>query len=676
MGATRPNAVLFLLCLAAVAAAGCGGGGGGSAALPPVTPPTGGPSSAPASLVFSIAIPSGSGTSSAQRRARYISAGTKSATIAFGANRQTVNCTTMCVATLEASPGQQTFTASLYDQPNGGGNILSIGTTIATIVAGAQNVVSVSFGGVPAKLAVSLASASANAGSAAQIPVVVRAIDAAGYTIVGPEPYASAISVAVDDVSGATTLSRTTLTAPGDALTLNYNGAGSVSIVHVSASVPGIAVAAQSATLTIVPAAAKPSPTPLPTPPPQAGAFADHVRTHAYYGLNGINADVPAAYMAAHVDIVEDDGYTAPHADAFKRAGGKTAIAYTDPTYAAHCPPPFTAPAGKCGGQIANLIPSDESAYVHDATGARVHRFVDNYFQYQEVFNVGAASAQHAYAQMVASILAASPLLDGFEADDSGSPITSNGGVFGSSLYYNFNAIGVEIPDDGSWIAGESAMLAAAGKPLMINGGDSATWGPAYGGAFLDLPYVSSQQFEGCFNNAGNYLYTDAENKFAKEEDGLIAVVAHRKSAVCFPTGDTSPAHRIYAYAAWLLTYDPMYSVYETDVPMSDGEALYPETLLVPAQPRATATEIGQLRQGGVFVREFAACAIAAVPIGPCAAVVNSSAGATAAVPALSTAYGHQIVLDPQSHYHGGKANVVAGVPASLAPGTAAILVR
>jgi hypothetical protein len=626
--------------------------------------------------VFSIAIPSASGTSSAQRRARYISAGTKSATIAFGANRQTVNCTTTCVATLIASPGQQTFTAALYDQPNGSGNVLAIGATTATIVAGAQNVVSVAFGGVPAKLAVSLASASASAGSAAVIPVVVQVIDAAGYTIVGPEPYANAIAVVSDDSSGATTLSRSTLSAPGDALTLSYNGSATVAAVHISASVPGASVAAQSATLTIAPAAAKPSPTPLPTQPPQAGTFPDHVRTHAYYGLNGINADVPASYMAAHVDIVEDDGYTAAHADAFKRAGGKTAIAYTDPTYAAHCPPPFTAPAGKCGGQIANLIPNDESAYVHDATGARVHRYNDPYFQYQEVFNVGAPSAQHAYAQMVASILAASPLLDGFEADDSGSPITSSGGVFGSSLYYNFNAIGVEIPDDAAWIAGESAMLAAAGKPLMINGGDSATWGPAYGGAFLDLPYVSSQQFEGCFNNAGNYLYTDAENKFAKEEDGLIAVVAHHKSAVCFPTGDTSPAHRMYAYAAWLLTYDPMYSVYETDVPMSDGEALYPETLLVPAQPRATATEIGQLRQGGVWVREFAGCAIASVPIGPCAAVVNSSPSASAAVPALSTAYGHQIVLDPQSHYHGGKANVVAGVPASLAPGTAAILVR
>jgi hypothetical protein len=185
-----------------------------------------------------------------------------------------------------------------------------------------------------------------------------------------------------------------------------------------------------------------------------------------------------------------------------------------------------------------------------------------------------------------------------------------------------------------------------------------------------------SQQFEGCYNNGGNYLYTDSENKFAREANGMLAVMARHKSAVCFPTGDNSPAHRMYAYAAWLLTYDPVYSVYETDVPLSDNVALYPETQIVPAQPRATATDVAQLRSGGVYVREFAACGIAGVAVGPCAAVVNSSPGATAAVPALSTAYGHQIVLDPQSFYHGGKANAVAGAPSSLAPATAAILVR
>jgi hypothetical protein len=665
MGANRPNAFLFSLCFTAFAAAGCGGGGGSTSATPPVTPPTSNGSSSTASLLFTIAIPGAVGGSSAQRRPRYISAATKSAAIAFGASRQTVNCAATCSATLVANPGTQTFTISLYDQPNAAGNLLSTGTTTTTIVAGAQNSISVAFGGVPATLAISLGSASTSAGSAAQIPVVVQALDAAGYTIVGPEPYANPIAVSSDDRSGATALSRATLMAPGDAMTLAYNGAATLSAVHLSASVPGTGVPAQSATLTIAAA-----------PPPPSGTFPDHVRTHAYYGLNDINSAVPAVYMAAHVDTVEDDGYAAQHADAFKRAGGKMAIAYTDPTYAAHCPPPFTAPAGKCGGQIANLIPSDESAYVHDATGARIHRYNDPYFQYQEVFNVNAPSMRAAYTQMVASILAHSPLLDGFEADDSGSPLTGPDGVLGSNLYGGFNAAGVEITSDEQYITGASAVLAAAGKPLMINGGDPRGTGPAYGGRFLDLPFVYAQQLEGSFNNSGGYLYSDVDNKFAREENALLAVTARHKQAVAFPTGDNSPAHRLYAYAAWLLSYDATYSAYETNVPLSDGIALWPETQLVPTLPAFTPTDIAQLKRGGVYVREYAACAVATKPIGPCAALVNSSPSATVAVPALSLAYGQHIVLDPQSHYHGGKANVVAGAVTSLAPVTAAILVR
>ena len=415
---------------------------------------------------------------------------------------------------------------------------------------------------------------------------------------------------------------------------------------------------------------------PAPVPDPNAWRLVPHVRTLAYYGLNGVNADVPAAYMAAHVDMVEDDGYTAQHADAFKRAGGKFAIAYTDPTYAAHCPPPFTPPAGRCEGQIAKLVANDEHAFIHDASGARIHRFNDPYYQYQEVFNVASPAVQHAYAQTTASILKASPLLDGFEADDSGSPFTGGNGVLGSNLYGEYSGRGVEIHSDDEYFAAASAMLAAAGKPIMINGGDPVTWGPAYRGRFLRLPFVFGQQFEGCFNNEAHYRYTEVDDKFRREENGLLAVQAFRKLALCFPTGDTTPPHRLYAYAAWLLAYDPRYSVYMMNVPQSDGPALYPETELVPLAPRRTPRAIDELRAGGTFVREFGACAIAGRPIGPCAAVVNASSRTSAAVPRLSIAYGRHVELDAQSMYHGGKARVANGAPSELAAESAAVLVR
>jgi hypothetical protein len=399
-----------------------------------------------------------------------------------------------------------------------------------------------------------------------------------------------------------------------------------------------------------------------------------HVRTHVYYGLNDVNADVPAAWMAHHVDSVEDDGFEAQHALAFKRAGGQFAMAYTDPTYVPHCPPPFVPPAGMCEGPIGNLVARDESAWVHDARGTRVHRFVSARFQYQEILRVGSPSARRAYARTTAAILAKSPLLDAFEADDSGGTITSGDGRFGSNLWGDFSAPGVEFRSDEEWIAGEALMLAAAGRPVMLNGADP-NWQPAYGGKFLDLPFVVGQQFEGCFNNGGGYRYTERDDAFRKEANGILAVQAHHKSAYCYPTGDTSPEHRLYAYAAWLLVFDPHWSVYEMEVAQSDGHALYPETELVPRDPARTANTVDDLRDGGAYVREFGACTISGRAIGACASVVNADSRATAALPRLRRAYNAHVELDARSLFAGGAARVARGVPQSLPPATAAILV-
>jgi hypothetical protein len=448
-------------------------------------------------------------------------------------------------------------------------------------------------------------------------------------------------------------------------------------LVLVSSSLAAVAALGAVAAHHGTAGAAGPPPMPRAAPPPDPSAWhlVRHVRTQAYYGLNDLNADVPPAFMARYVDIAEDDGYTAEHADRFKRAGGAAAIAYTDPTYAAHCPPPFTPPAGKCEGQIAKLVATDERAFVHDASGARVHRFNDPYFQYQEVFNVTQPVVWRAYAAQTADILRHSPLLDGFEADDSGSPFTGTDGKLGSNLYEYYSGFGVEIRSDEEYIAGATAMLRAAGKPLMINGGDPRGTGPAYGGRFLDLPFVTSQQHEGCFNNGGRYLYSDKDDKFRREQTSLLTVMSHRKSAVCYPTGDTTPPHRLYAYASWLLTYDPRYSVYLMAVKQSDGEALYPEIELVPLLPRQTPGSIDDLRRGPLYVREFGACAIGGSSIGSCAAIVNPS-DQVVPVPSLAVKYARHVALDPQSLYHGGKARAENGAPAALAPQTATILVR
>jgi hypothetical protein len=649
--------------------------------LPPAASNPGAPLNlAPAAVAFTIAIPTA--TSSFKRAARYVSAATKSLVVTTDVQQHaTVNCTTVCSGTMQVTPGQHTFVLALYDMPDGAGHMLSTGTTPATIVANQPNQVLVTFGGVVASVAVTLNPATLHAGTPADAAVTVVAKDAAGYAIVGSDAFVQPVTLANGDTSGATTLSTTTLTSPGTPVTLHYTGAA-LANAQVIATVPNTAVNAASATLTVTAAAPPPAtPTPAATPPatptpaataPPAGSFPDHVLTHAYYGLNNINRDIPASWMAAHVDIVEDDGFTADHALLFKRAGGKFAMSYTDPMYVPYCVPPFTEPAGTCQGPVGNLVQNDPTAWIHDATGARIKRQETRNTYYQEMLNITSASAQSAYAATTKAIMQANPMLDGFEADDSGGEFTIAGRGLGSNYYSGFGN-GAEIPSDDAFIAGEKAMLAAAGKPVMINGASPAQ-GPAYNGAFLDLPYVFGQQFEGYINNNGGYLYADGQ--FSQEENGVLAVQAHRKWAMVMPSGDTAPAKRLYTYAAWMLVYDPTYSVFNMEVVQSDGYSLYPETQLVPLQPAATANgDVAQLKRGGVYVREFGACAIAAQPIGPCAAVVNASGSASAAVPALS-GYAHQIALDAASLYTGGKARVISGTPTSLGPTSGAIFVR
>jgi hypothetical protein len=115
-------------------------------------------------------------------------------------------------------------------------------------------------------------------------------------------------------------------------------------------------------------------------------------------------------------------------------------------------------------------------------------------------------------------------------------------------------------------------------------------------------------------------------------------------------------------------------TVYASTVPQSDGNAIFPETQLVPAAPLASASAIAQLQKGSLYVREFSVCAIGAVRIGSCAAVSPSSS-ATATIPTLTQGYTSVVVLDAASLYGGGKARIVSGLPATLPPKTAAILV-
>ncbi|MDQ6941132.1 MAG: hypothetical protein M3169_01295 [Candidatus Eremiobacteraeota bacterium] len=618
-------------------------------------------------MAISIAIPTATAISS-RRRTRYVSAGTKSATVSFGSSQQMTNCTATCSLVFSVTPGSVTFAIRLYDDVNGTGHLLSTGQTTTTISANQSNTVNVTFVASVASVSIALGSAAVTAGIPATIPVTVTAKDAAGYTIIGSDPYETPIALSLD-AAAAAALSTAAVSAPTSTVALAYNGNTSISSVRISANVPGTSLTA-AATLNVQPAAS--------TPPPSApapGSVPNHITTYYYYGINGINASIPAAWMAAHADYAEDDGDKVAHATAFKQAGGKYTVSYTDPAYVPYCFAPFSGPSATCRGAIGKDI-VDESAWFHLADGTRVRRYVDEHFGYQEALNPASAAVQDAYRKTTQAILANGPI-DYFFADDAGSVYLGPDGTQMSGWFWGFNGPAVEITTDAQFIAANRKLLAAAAKPIILNGLTPYTMSPSYNGAWLDSPNVAAQNYESCYADDTG-VAGDHSARWVNQSNSLLATFTHRALGVCMLMATPTPANRVYAVASWWMTYNEQYSViapYPAQ-PLPDGFTVVPEFEIVPRRPLTSASsDIAALRSAnGAYVREFAACYQAGAPIGPCAAVVNPTS-ASVTLPRLTGQYTGALAVDDKSMYSGGKATWGGTVPATL-PALSALVLR
>jgi hypothetical protein len=402
-----------------------------------------------------------------------------------------------------------------------------------------------------------------------------------------------------------------------------------------------------------------------------------HVLTFQYYhqsfGSVRVNDKLSPQYMAQHADFVETSGFDNENLNAFKAAGGRYGLAYIDPTFVPYCVPPFTPPAGACAGQIGNLNPA-ESAWFHDSSGARINRGDTYTKQYQEFLNPGSPAARKAIVAWMNGYLQKSPRLDFFFSDDSGSTFNGPKGTPSSGAFYGFNASGVEIRDEKAWIAAENAMLSAAPRKLIINGGD--LFRPAFDGAFLKNPNVAGSNHEGCFSSAyyGGRVDNSRGGLWQQQADGLLADRPFGKFSVCMMTGAPTPDTRTYALASWWLTYDPRFSVAAPVAPDAAGNTIFPEFDIVPTQPSSSAgAHVSDLARGATYVREFANCYQWGVSIGACAAIVNPTQSAQP-VPKLKRRYARVLVLDSNGSATGGRAYWRTGATGTLGPVSALIL--
>ncbi len=259
MSRTTPSTrtPLSLLSLSALLAA-CGGG---ASAPPQQLVPTIS-SKSEGAVALSIRIPTQKGASSNLHHRQYVSPATQSLALTITQSGATVlqesvglttsnpSCTTSagtttCALTFPIEAGSYLGTISTYDGAvvagSATGHLLSQGQSLAIAVVGGQtNEITLTLDGVPASISIAPASGSTITGtqsagfivpSSAQ-PLLVNALDADGYTIVGPGTPTFTAQVSP---STGYTLTQPTVGAPNE-ITLAASGSAAAATITVTAA--------------------------------------------------------------------------------------------------------------------------------------------------------------------------------------------------------------------------------------------------------------------------------------------------------------------------------------------------------------------------------------------------------------------------------------------------------
>lgn len=181
---------------------------------------------------------------------------------------------------------------------------------------------------------------------------------------------------------------------------------------------------------------------------------------------------------------------------------------------------------------------------------------------------------------------------------------------------------------------------------------------------------------ENCYVRPGTSNLQPSGQVWQTVENTELLMAAQQRTFFCYADNwqyqSSDPVAlqlRYYAYASFLLTYDPGSSVFWEAFLTPSGFRVNPETQVVAEQPLvpAPATIAGLLTTTGVYGREYGACYIGGVSVGRCAAVVNSDAFHSHAFP--YTGYGHTMVLTGSGILDGGKVSANGPAPqASMAP--------
>lgn len=425
---------------------------------------------------------------------------------------------------------------------------------------------------------------------------------------------------------------------------------GATLSIGSNVTVTALGTASTGYTATQISVAQPPTPPPAVATPTPGPISTTHVQNFAYiYGYGGTPTTVAISSMAPWVNWTMTDE---AHAAALRSAGVKVQVyanfwrnytsdnpnvGYTDlepggahaAAEATDCSGTPIYDSGYGGGYEADARTSAALGHAQVVANYRLNEYASNY--------------------------------DALFADDTG-------GVFGITLPCNY--------DEASYDSAINSVHSALGVPMWVN---------ALGGApnpqnAIDLAQpgnVLGAMCEECYANNPSGDVAQTGTSWQNVENAEIGVVGMHKVFWDYArmSGDASAetALRTYAYASFLLSYDPSYAMYQDALKTPSGFPVMPETALVPENPLTTAASVsGYAQPGGAYMREYADCYYQGQFVGNCAVVVNPSPSSSVPVP--TTSYGHSMVLSGYGVLDGGTASFGGPQVTSLAPASAAIL--
>lgn len=367
--------------------------------------------------------------------------------------------------------------------------------------------------------------------------------------------------------------------------------------------------------------------------------FPAHVLTADYLGGYAGTRRVTYAAAATWLSWAEVD---ANESVAIAGAGIKT-LNYLDPARISQGDPIFS---------------EDERLYAHDCSGRRLRYELRPGVQ-QYLTDPRSPQLARAIANHLRSYSRGTQI-DAFFFDD----IASLYGMDGKPCGY----------ESGAWVDAFARLIEGLGYPVVYSNLALGNTLPINRAA-----NAIGGMTEECYarNGSGGAAYT-AGSDWIRNENIELAMARARKLFFCYNNAltpaDQANGQRIFVLASFLLTYDPQTSVLWEYFRTRSEFHVEPESALVPLAPLTAAPNTVQALRtsGGIYLREYARCALRGTLVGRCAVVVNPDP----LVPRRSPLRGYRRTLELKGGgaLDGGSASPSGPPPpAELPPLTAAI---